>query len=172
MQFFKLALVAISVGSAVAAPAPAPVPAPVPALVPAHASIKEARGSNTVVTSLLSVINSVKPILDSEIASINQNIIGGVINNGAVPAVSTLLNNLIGTLNGLSNSLLAIVNNVALPLANGELNNVPLLLSEILGLIGSVGTALTKVILASTPGKFSSCRLVHGWRINLSFKTF
>ncbi|KAK9416301.1 hypothetical protein SUNI508_01718 [Seiridium unicorne] len=128
MQFFKYALAAVSIGSAVAAPAP----------------VMQARDT-TVVSTVYSTVSSVKSLVEAELSNIDS-VLDNVVSDDVVPLVNTALGNIVTEVNGLISDIVPLVTGLVFPLVDGELENVPDLLTEVKGLVSDIDSTVNNLL--------------------------
>jgi len=130
MQFFKLAVATLSIGSVVATPVATKV---------------VASRDTTVVSSITSLVSGLNSFVASELASIQTDVVGGVINQGVVPLVETALTNIETQIKNVTANIASLVNATVLPLTLGELANIPTLLTNVVQLLGNIQAALKTI---------------------------
>ncbi|KAI0125024.1 hypothetical protein BJ170DRAFT_484910 [Xylariales sp. AK1849] len=133
MQFSKLALAALSIGSAVAAPTPAPA--------------VEKRDYSA--SSVLSVVINVKGTVEAELSSI-ESIAENVVDEKVLPVVFTALSNIASEVNGTIATIVPQVTDTVFPLVEEELENVPVLLTEVKGLVSDIESTVNELLAAVT----------------------
>lgn len=140
MQFSTLALAALSMGSAIAAPALGglPVDLPVGDLPVGDLPIKDLPGLPAFDDALSSVGN-VKTIVTEQVTTVTT-LLKGTPAADAADKVQTSLLTVGQNVNGLLGPILALGNNAATPLSQGQLTSVPQLVEDCQAIVAGLQT--------------------------------
>lgn len=137
MQFFKLALAVASIGSAIA--------------VPTTVAVQEVRDT-TVVSSVYTAVTGIKALVDAELTTIGNSVIG-LVDATVVPVVNDALANVATELNGVISVVTPIVNDMVFPLVAAEMTAVPEVMIEVYGIVSNITTTIKEAVAALPQGK-------------------
>lgn len=131
MQFSTLALAALSMGSAIAAPALSGLPVDLP--------VGDLPVGLPAFDDVLSSVGNVKTIVDEQVTTVTT-LFKGTPAGDATEQVQTVLLTVGQNVNGLINPVLALGNNVATPLSKGQLESLPQLVQDCQAIVAGLKT--------------------------------